>query len=584
MGRWVPPAAIAIAALVLLFGALGRADLFNPDEPREAEIAREMGASGDHLVPRLNGDPFLEKPPLFYWLVCGAYAVAGGPGELPARFPPALCGFLAVALTWLLGRDLVGERGALLAAVVLLTSFQFLWTSRRCMIDMPLTLAVLLACMALERSTRSTGPARPWWLVVFSLSVAAAVFLKGIVGAGIPALALAGSLAARRDWRGIVRPGILAAGLGALMPVGAWVLALGLRLGSGAVLDLVWVNNVLRFVGGAAKGHVQPWYYYVPTLLTDFAPWSLVLPFVLVSAAIAILRTPDQERGRLLFLVSWLVVPFLVLSIASTKRGIYLLPLYPAAALLVGWWLARAVPSRGARIAGGVLVAVTIVIAALFVSILVLVRPGDWYAAALACGIFLPLAVGEIAVLRAGRIDRVALLAAGGVGVVSLGLACLVVPEVVNRHTSPRPAASQVRRMAEAGDRLAFYRFKEGSLGAYLFYAGMTVPNLGTPEDLRLHLAVGPVARRGPRSLALMTEETYDDVAPGLGLSTSIVWRFRSGLTPEWSASGSGPPRLAMRQTESIVLVAAGGDGRAPASLRTDEEASDPSEHPDGRS
>ncbi|HKN47560.1 MAG TPA: hypothetical protein VJ144_06285, partial [Candidatus Polarisedimenticolia bacterium] len=136
----------------------------------------------------------------------------------------------------------------------------------------------------------------------------------------------------------------------------------------------------------------------------------------------------------------------------------------------------------------------------------------------------------------------------------------------------------------EAGDRLALYRFKEGSLGAYLFYAGMTVPNLYTPEDLRLHLAAGPVARRGPRSLALMSEETYDDVAPGLGLPTSIVWRFRSGLTPEWSSSGSGPPRVAMRQTESIVLVAAGVPGQAPASLRTDKEACHPAEHPDGRS
>src|SRR5881409_2444321 len=124
-------------AAILLLAMLGRSDLFNPDEPREAEIAREMWASGDFLVPRLNGEPFLEKPPLFYWLVVPVYRLAGDPGEFGARLVPAIAGVLSVLLLYLFGRDLVGERGALLGSLVLLTSFQFFWTSRRCMIDMP---------------------------------------------------------------------------------------------------------------------------------------------------------------------------------------------------------------------------------------------------------------------------------------------------------------------------------------------------------------------------------------------------------------------------------------------------------------
>ena len=164
-GAWKRAAAIAAAGMVLLFTALGRADLFNPDEPREAELAREMAVSGDLLVPRLNDHPFLEKPPLFYWLVVSAYRASGGPGEAAARLAPAMAGLLTILLTWFLGRGLAGERGAVLGALILLTAFEFWWLARRCMIDMPLTFAVTLACLALHRGIVLGGPRRGAWLL-----------------------------------------------------------------------------------------------------------------------------------------------------------------------------------------------------------------------------------------------------------------------------------------------------------------------------------------------------------------------------------------------------------------------------------
>src|SRR5262245_25739746 len=124
MSRPVRDALLIIAAgAILLFTGLGRADLFNPDEPREAEMAREMLVSGDHVVPRLNGEPFLEKPPLFYWLVVTAYRAAGGPSEAAARVVPAIAGLLCLLMTWILARRILGETTALLAALILLTGF-----------------------------------------------------------------------------------------------------------------------------------------------------------------------------------------------------------------------------------------------------------------------------------------------------------------------------------------------------------------------------------------------------------------------------------------------------------------------------
>jgi 4-amino-4-deoxy-L-arabinose transferase-like glycosyltransferase len=579
---------------VLLFTALGRADLFNPDEPREAEMAREMAVAGDLLVPRLNDQPFLEKPPLFYWLVISAYRAAGGPGEAAARFVPALAGLLTVLLTFFMGRDLVGERGATLGALVLLTAFEFWWLARRCMIDMPLTLAVVFACLALHRGMVRGGPRRRAWLAAGYLATGAAVLFKGIVGAGIPALAVCGYLAARRDGRGIVRHHLVPGALLALLPAAAWTVLLHRRLGAEATREFVLVNNLLRFTGGAGKGHDNPFYYYLPTLLVEFLPWSLVLPFALLAAWRAWRRTPVggraaggggpapagapaggglEEAGAasggatqasILFALSWFVLPLAVLSIASTKRGIYLVPIYPAAALLVGWWMARPGPPErerpgpddaafrgGSRAAFHLLLGALIVIAGTSLAVLRLARPADWLAPAALLALLLPPGILAYRAARAGRGGSLVVSGAALTGVVHLALAVLVVPAVVERAASARPAAALLRRLVQAGDRVALYDFKEGMLGGYLFYSGMTYPNLERVEDLRAHLLAAPGGGRGPCSLALVREDVYRALEPRLGVPTSVAARF-----------GDGSTLAAMARRRPVLLVVAEAGAR----------------------
>jgi 4-amino-4-deoxy-L-arabinose transferase-like glycosyltransferase len=610
-----PVRAVTLAAMILLFCALGRADLFNPDEPREAEIAREMSVSGDFVVPRLNGEAFLEKPPLFYWLVVASYRLAGGPSEAAARAVPALAGLATVLLTWAFGRRLVGPRGALFGAAALLTSFQFLWTARRCMIDMPLTLAVLVACSALSRSLGAGENRRRLWVGLGHLATGAAVLLKGVVGAGIPVLAIGGFLAARRDWKGLRRCALIPGTIAALLPTALWALLLFQRLGPDGVREFVWVNNVLRFAGGASKGHVQPFWYYLPTFFTDFAPWSLLAPFAAVASLAAIRRrdhSPDEGDGAAAgHLISWLLVPLVVLSIASTKRGIYLLPLYPAAALLVGGWIAgrslprptpapEALPAKPAggpgtpparllwheRAGLGLLFGATLLVAGLLPVALRLALPEARAASFLSLGVPLLTVVAGVAALRASRPDRVALVTIVTLGVVHLALASTVVPRIVNGSLSPRTAARQLRRMIDAGDRLALYRFKEGALGGYLFYSGTTLPHLREPEDLRRHLLSGAAADRSPRSLALMREEVYAGLTADLGIPTTVVIRYPGGPRPappsplppdRWSPTPPAPPAV-----DAMVLVAT--DPTIPPGGLTgprSREVSDSSESPD---
>lgn len=510
---------LAAAAAVLLSAGLGRSDLFNPDEPREAEMAREMLVSGDHVVPHLNGEPFLEKPPLFYWGVVTAYRLLGGPGETAARLVPALAGLLTVLLTYRMARDLLGARAALVAALVLLTAFQFFWIARRCLIDMPLTLAVLLVCFGFHRVATTAPEERTVGaLVVGAVGLAAALLLKGIVGAAIPGLAVVAWLLLRRDLRPLLGRGLVLAVVVAFVPVALWVLRLHEALGADAVREFVVVNNVMRFTGGAAKGHDQPFWYYLPIVLGDFVPWAVLLPAALVAAfrralgRAAAAADAAAEREVLRDLLAWFLLPVVVLSIASTKRGLYMLPVYPAAAMLIAWWLCRATPRRGWL---WLLWCAAALGAAAVVVIAVLADRGA-LAAPAAAGLLLAAALGfaSFAVRRGdGRATALGIAAVAGVSL--LAAIVMTTPRIVNPGTSARPAGEALRDLTARGADLALYGFHEGSLGGITFYAGRTFANEKSAGALQRRLETGAqVVMRGDaveaarRALPFAIEET----------------------------------------------------------------------------
>ena len=514
-----------------LFLGLGRSDTYNPDEPRELEMAREMHVGGDHVTPRLNDEPFLEKPPLFYWLVSAAYGVAGGPGETAGRAVPAIAGLLTVLLTFVLARALLGERTAFLAALVLLTSFQFLYIARRTMIDMPLTLATTAACVGLYRGLEGSGRGRRAWLLLAYASLAAALMFKGIVGAGIPGLAVTGWIAARRDVRAIARLGLVPGILIALVPIGLWVAALHARLGPDAVREFVLVNNVLRFTGGAAKGHDNPFWYYLPTLLEDMAPWSALLPFAFVAATGAAARRHPALRD----LALWFGLPLVLLSIASTKRGIYLLPIYPPAAILVAWWLAGGEgapdpPRRGRRLAQGLLLFALIALALAVIVVGVIGRPRDRLVPALLGGLLAWPVGAAFGAFRRDDGRRLGLAVACGAALVFVAALAWAVPGIVNHGVSVRPAAAELRAFEDAGDRMALFRFHEGKVGGFLFYAGRTWPNLRETEDLRSHLERD--GEGGGRALVLMSRASFEEASRTLPFPIREVWSWSGRRMP----------------------------------------------------
>jgi 4-amino-4-deoxy-L-arabinose transferase-like glycosyltransferase len=536
-------ALLVLAALVVLFAGLGRADLFNPDEPREAEMAREMLVSGDHLVPHLNGEPYLEKPPLFYWGVVAAFRLSGGPGEAAARFLPALAGLFTVLLTFRMARDLLGERAALPAAVILMTAFQFFWIGRRCLIDMPLTLAVLLVCFGLHRVVSAQDGERTGWpLLTGASGLAAALLLKGIVGAAIPGLAVVGWLLLRRDPRPLFRRGLVPAVMVAMAPVALWVFRLHGVLGKDAVHEFVVVNNVMRFTGGAAKGHDQPFWYYVPTLLGDFVPWAAVLPVALVEA-VRRSFVAGRERDALRDLLAWFLLPLALLSIADTKRGLYLLPVYPAAAMLVAWWMCRGPVKRGWLW----LLWLVAALGAAAVVVIALLADRRAPLAPLAAALVLAAGLGfaSFAVRRGdGRAATLSIAAVSGMSLVAAMV--MTTPRIVNDGTSPRAAGEALRDLTARGAVLSLYDFKEGALGGITFYSDRTFVNEKSAEALKRRLEKGEqVVMRG------------DDVEPArraLPFAIEEAARFRIRGRP---GDGDANDYVVMRSTAVAGAAAA---------------------------
>jgi 4-amino-4-deoxy-L-arabinose transferase-like glycosyltransferase len=314
-------------------------ELWTPDEPREAEISREMFIAPS-VVPSLNGETFVEKPPLYYWMVATVFAVLGEPSATAARGASALASFLTLVLVFLWGRRDFSPRIGYVAAFGLATSAQFMATSHWVLIDPLLTLLTTLALFMaakLVRGERSRGE-----LALFLGAMVLALWAKGFVGPALVVASLVAYAVARRSLEPLRRvyPAALVLILGMASAVFATLLYV--ESGPAAVREWFWTNHVQRFLNPTTTGHEQPFYYYFSAIPVAVLPW--ILPFV---AALRpqrwATRSGAGENDRELFLGAACVGMALLLSASATKRSLYLLPMLPPLFVLLGsiaseWW------------------------------------------------------------------------------------------------------------------------------------------------------------------------------------------------------------------------------------------------------
>ncbi len=337
------------AAALLLFAQLGALEASAPDEPRYLQISEEVralenGPSGLVLL-RLNGEPYTQKPPLYYWLAAAAGAAEGHVSEHAGRLPSALAGVLTVWLTLALGARLLGGRAGFVGAALLLTTYEFARLARRVQLDPLLALFEGHALAAFWRLDRGIGR-RGANAALFHAALGLGVLTKGPVGFLVPLLIVVAYLAWEGRLRELLRAFPWWGPLLSIAPGVVWIAAASALAPPGFADEALRVNLIGRFFEGTA--HDQAFFYYLVQLPVDFLPWTLLLPVAGVGAW-RILRsaeTTPETRRAWRFLLAWLGASFVFFTLSTGKRGLYLLPAFPAVALLCAGGLERWLAGR----------------------------------------------------------------------------------------------------------------------------------------------------------------------------------------------------------------------------------------------
>jgi 4-amino-4-deoxy-L-arabinose transferase-like glycosyltransferase len=315
---------LALVGALLLF-RLGAVPLVGPDEPRYTRVAVEMHRAGEWVTPTLQGEPWLEKTPLFYWLAGVGFSVLGET-EAAARLPSVLATLLLVGVTALAGARLFGTETGLHAGFVSGTALLMFAYGRAASMDMLLA-ATVTAAVGLV-GLRLLGLAGRWAIPAAAAFTGLATLAKGPLGLLLPGLIVFGFVLLTRQWHAL-RELLSPLALGAFLVVSApWYAAILADQGRHFIDVFVLDHNVQRFTS-TIHHHPGPFWYYVPLLLGGLFPWSgLAVP-----ALFGI--HPRASRHDLLVLL-WLALPFAFFSLAGSKLPGYILPCVPPLALLMG--------------------------------------------------------------------------------------------------------------------------------------------------------------------------------------------------------------------------------------------------------
>ncbi|HEX3551486.1 MAG TPA: glycosyltransferase family 39 protein [Candidatus Elarobacter sp.] len=328
------------AALVTLPG-LGIGTLWDNSETAYGEVAREIALSHDWVVMHLNGQPWFVQPPLYFW-IAAAFAKLLGPSALALRLPSALATIAMGGAVGYATARIAGGRAGMTAAIVLSTSLMQAIVGRLAIMDALLDFSVAASVLWWYRAFEPTGSARrrDTAFVCGALALAVGTLAKGPVAPAITVLVVGVWLLWERRRGRPAAPGRLAVACAAIAYAAVtlpWFVALAVRVGPGAIAELIGHYTFGRYTG-VIENQTGPIWYYVPVVILGFFPWIAFVP-VAAAAAWREARRADGRFARLALV--WTVVPFVFFSFASTKLPNYVALVLPALAILVALWFER---------------------------------------------------------------------------------------------------------------------------------------------------------------------------------------------------------------------------------------------------
>ena len=328
---------LLIVGVALYLVNLGGYPLYTKGEPREAVTVFDIVHGGGVILPQRAGVEIPSKPLLMHWLAALVSLIAGGVNEFSVRLPSAGLAIAGVIVCYFYVRRLFDDVTALIAALILATTFQYLQAGTGARVDMTLTFFMEVAFF--EFIFMAEGLTRRRMLLY--VAIALAVLTKGPIGLILPGLVALIWIALEKRWRLLLEMNLVRGALVVLVLAGGWYVAALLEGGSNFFRKQILAENLLRFAGGGDfhEGHIHPFYYMELALFAGFLPWTFLLPIVGVQAA----RAPLVLDPRLKYFLVWFGAVLIFYNFPQSKRGVYLLCLYPAFATLLAIYIKDAI-------------------------------------------------------------------------------------------------------------------------------------------------------------------------------------------------------------------------------------------------
>ena len=521
------------AAIVPYFVNLGVSSIWDANEAFYAQTPREMMEAHDYVTPSFNFQLRMNKPVLSYWNVAASYRLFGV-SEWSERLPIAIGGVVLIGTAFALGRLLGGTLAGVLAALVLATSPRLLLLARRIIIDVHVTMwtGLVLLCFALSECRPER---RRLYLCLMYVAAGFGVLTKGPVAVFLPALVFFIYLASQKrlgELRHMMLPVGAIIGLTIVVP---WYFFLYREYGWEYIGAFIFGENLERYreaVGEQSRGLL----FYIPVMLADLFPWSLMIPVALWWAA------TERRRNRVArLLLIWIAVIVVFFSLSGTKEDLYILPVVAAEAALIGAMLSRAIEGEPVLRPTSWAVGLT---AVLFIAagtgLVWLFAVANRYSLAGATFVGAVAVMGGLAALVFSMRRQILASASSIAGSLVIVAWCVVLCTLPDfeRYKPVRPFSEVIRARASIGAIVGWYKF---ALPSMVFYLHRPIMEVIVPDHLRA------VFHSTSDVYFVMTEDEYTQVKDRLPVETYVLARQPMfDLKPRNFLEGSELPRFVL--------------------------------------
>jgi 4-amino-4-deoxy-L-arabinose transferase-like glycosyltransferase len=507
-------AGLFVLLFVLFACGLFDHSLWSSNDTREGAMIRDMFNSGTWVTPTLNGQPYLEKPPLLHWTSLVFCYLFGKVNEGLVRLPAAIYGFGAICILWLFSRRLDRERAGFAAAFMCGTSILYMEYSKIVLTDQALNFMVMLSLFLFWKAY-SAAAGRMLLFLAFLLASAFSFYAKGLLGPGFVWVSVGVFLLLKKKWKLLILLPIFFIPIFVLV-LAPWVNALWKTGGTEYIKTVFWANQFGRFFTFSGDlppdpyfVHKEPIYFYLKSLPVSLLPWTLLVPPALVYW---FRRNADLATHLHSFLRISLVSMLAVLHASSAKAGCYVIPALPLVFLMTAVWSEDALSKIYSRVANwtigvtiGLLAIASVLIPVAYIVLLVMpasffarffhgvdiirvTGPTNTCAGLVMAFLSIILQFWSVKYLlaksRIGLLDQ-AWLAVPAVFTAILILNCELMVPAYDYQRTYKPFTSMVRHEKLHGRQIALAGKEESFVGAFTFYVRTQLPVLQSPAEIK---------------------------------------------------------------------------------------------------